>query len=201
MKTESEHRLLLDDVLAEAAPADFERALRDGTLCAVRRRRRMHHWSRGLAVVGVFGAMALVVWRTLLPGTAGQSDSACAAHGEFATVAAIHDHHDETRQRSCRRLVAEDVCAGRNRFDHGPVQGDRRRATAGTGGGPSGGPGATRPESGRAALSEPGGHQRVSCAVGETGAHSTCSQPRCRRAGGRQRKERFPVRFSLSRVL
>jgi len=69
MKTESEHRLLLDDVLAEAAPADFERALRDGTLCAVRRRRRMHHWSRGLAVVGVFGAMALVVWRTLLPGT------------------------------------------------------------------------------------------------------------------------------------
>ena len=69
MKTESKHRPLLDDVLAEAAPADFERALLDGTLRAVRRRRRMHHWNRGLAVVGVFAAIALVVWKALLPGT------------------------------------------------------------------------------------------------------------------------------------
>jgi len=72
MKTESEHRFLLDDVLAEAAPADFERALLDGTLRAVRRRRRMHHWSRGLAVVGVFAVISLVFWRTLLPGTPGK---------------------------------------------------------------------------------------------------------------------------------
>jgi len=65
MKTESEHRLLLDEVLAEAAPADFERALLDGTLRAARRRRRLRRWNRGLGAVGAIAALALVVWHAL----------------------------------------------------------------------------------------------------------------------------------------
>ena len=69
MKPESEQHSLLDDVLSEAAPADFERALLDGTLRAVRRRRRMRQCSRGLAAAGVFAGIALAVWNALLPTT------------------------------------------------------------------------------------------------------------------------------------
>ena len=69
MKTESEHRLLLDDVLAEAAPADFERALLDGTLRAARHQRRLRRWNCGLGAAGAVAALALVVWHALLPGT------------------------------------------------------------------------------------------------------------------------------------
>ena len=68
MRPESEHSLL-DDVLTEAAPAHFERALLNRTLRAVRRRRRMRQCSRGLAAVGVFAAIALAVWNALLPTT------------------------------------------------------------------------------------------------------------------------------------
>jgi len=68
MKPESEPHSLLDDVLTEAAP-DCERALLDGMLRAVRRRRRMRQCSRGLAVAGVFAAIALAVWYALLPTT------------------------------------------------------------------------------------------------------------------------------------
>ena len=67
MKTESEHSALLEDVLAEAAPTDFERALLDGTLRAVRRRRRMRRWNRGPAAAGVFALIAIVAWRVLWP--------------------------------------------------------------------------------------------------------------------------------------
>src|SRR5688572_33166801 len=67
MKPEQDN--LLDDVLGEAAPADFERALLDATLRAVRRRRRMRQCSRGLAAAGVFAAIAVAVWNTFLPTT------------------------------------------------------------------------------------------------------------------------------------
>jgi hypothetical protein len=67
MKPESEQHSLLDDVLSETAPADFEHALLDGTLRAVRRRRRIRQGSRGLAAVGVFAAIAVAVWNALLP--------------------------------------------------------------------------------------------------------------------------------------
>jgi len=67
MKPESEQHSLLDDVLTEGAPADFERSLLDGTLRAVRRRRRMQQCGRGLTVVGVFAAIALSVWNALRP--------------------------------------------------------------------------------------------------------------------------------------
>jgi|SRR5438128_3319051 len=67
MKAEYQHHSLLEDVLAEAVPADFGRVLLDGTLRAVRRRRQVRQWSRGLAVVGAFAAIALTIWNTLLP--------------------------------------------------------------------------------------------------------------------------------------
>ena len=67
MKPESEQSSLLDDVLAEATPAEFERALQDGTLRAVRRRRRLRHSIRRLAVTGIFTAIVLAVWNALLP--------------------------------------------------------------------------------------------------------------------------------------
>jgi len=69
MKPESELPGLLDDVLAEAAPADFERALLDGTLRAVRHRRRVRRSCRGLAVVGILAGIAVAVWNALLPTT------------------------------------------------------------------------------------------------------------------------------------
>jgi len=69
MKPESEQHSLLNDVLAEDARAELEHSLLDGTLRAVRRRRRMRRWSRGLAAVGVFATIALAVWNALLPTT------------------------------------------------------------------------------------------------------------------------------------
>src|SRR5437667_3950982 len=69
MKPESQQHGLLDDVLREGAPADFERTLLDGTLRAVRRRRRMRQCSRGLAAAGAFAAIALAIWNALLPTT------------------------------------------------------------------------------------------------------------------------------------
>jgi len=69
MKPESEQNSLLADVLSEAAPADFERALLDGTLRAVRRQRRLRRSSRGLAVAGVLAAISLAIWHALLPTT------------------------------------------------------------------------------------------------------------------------------------
>src|SRR6266705_1682288 len=69
MKPESEQHSLLNDVLAETAPADFERELLDGTLRAVRRRRHMRQCGRGLAAVGVCAVIALAIWNALLPTT------------------------------------------------------------------------------------------------------------------------------------
>jgi len=73
MKPDLEQLGLLDDLLAEAAPPDFERDLLDGTLRAVRRRRRSRRLARGLAAAGLFAAIALVVWNSLWPTTTIQS--------------------------------------------------------------------------------------------------------------------------------
>src|SRR5262245_46059421 len=67
MKPESEQHELLDDVLAEAAPPDFQAALLDGTLRAVRRRRRMRRASRSVVAAGVLTLITLAVWKALLP--------------------------------------------------------------------------------------------------------------------------------------
>ena len=67
MKPESPQHGLLNDVLAENAPANFERALLDGTLRAVRRRRRLRRSSSALAVAGVSAAIGLAVWSAFLP--------------------------------------------------------------------------------------------------------------------------------------
>jgi hypothetical protein len=65
MKSEQDN--LLDEVLSEAAPADYGRTLLDGTLRAVRRRRRMRQWKRGVGAAGAFAAIVLAVWHALLP--------------------------------------------------------------------------------------------------------------------------------------
>jgi len=67
MEPDLEYRGLLDDVLAEAAPTDFERSLLDGTLRAVRRRRRSRRLARGVTATGLFATIALVVWNSLWP--------------------------------------------------------------------------------------------------------------------------------------
>ena len=69
MKPEQEYHVLLDDVLTESVPADFEPALLDGTLRAVRRRRRSRRLARGLSVVGLCTAIALALWNSLWPRT------------------------------------------------------------------------------------------------------------------------------------
>ena len=69
MKPESQQHSLLDDVLTEGAPADFDRALLEGTLGAVRRRRRARQCRHGLAAAGVFAVIALAVWNAVMPST------------------------------------------------------------------------------------------------------------------------------------
>src|SRR5216117_1546406 len=74
MNPDLERHALLDDVLAEAAPAGFERALLEGSLRAVRQRRRTRRMTRGLAVVGIFVATLLALWNALSPNRPIKSD-------------------------------------------------------------------------------------------------------------------------------
>ena len=67
MNPELKRHGLLDDVLVEAAPPEFERALLKGTLGAVRRRRRSRQLARGLGAVGAFAGIVLVLWNALGP--------------------------------------------------------------------------------------------------------------------------------------
>jgi hypothetical protein len=67
MNPELKRHGLLDEVLAEAAPAEFERGLLDGTLHAVRRRRRSRQLARGLSVLGAFAGIVLALWNALWP--------------------------------------------------------------------------------------------------------------------------------------
>jgi len=53
---------LLDDVLAEVAPANFREALLDETLRAVRRRRRFRRIRNAAGIVVVLALLGMVVW-------------------------------------------------------------------------------------------------------------------------------------------
>jgi hypothetical protein len=57
---------LLDDVLAESAPADFREALLGKTLRQARRRRRVRQMQRAATVVTVLSVLVILVWRNLL---------------------------------------------------------------------------------------------------------------------------------------
>ena len=59
------HRLL-DEILEEAAPADFRSAVLDQTLRRVRRRRVARRTQRVLVAFALLVGLPLVIWRTLL---------------------------------------------------------------------------------------------------------------------------------------
>jgi hypothetical protein len=65
MNPDLEPRGLLDDVLAEAAPAGFERAVQERTLRAIRHRRRTRRLRRGFAIAGAFAAIVMAAWNAI----------------------------------------------------------------------------------------------------------------------------------------
>ena len=67
MNREADNGPLLNDVLAEAVPPDFRKALLDQTLCLTRRRRRWRQTRRAAALVVALGLLALLVWQNVPP--------------------------------------------------------------------------------------------------------------------------------------
>ncbi len=65
-KTDNE---LLDDVLAEAAPANFREALLDETLRVVRRRRRLRHARNVTGMLAILCLLGIFVWQKNLKTT------------------------------------------------------------------------------------------------------------------------------------
>ena len=64
MNHEPDNGPLLDDVLAEAAPPDFRKALLDQTLCLARRRRRRRQTRRAAALFVALGLITVLVWQS-----------------------------------------------------------------------------------------------------------------------------------------
>jgi hypothetical protein len=65
-----ESEQLLDDVLGDAAPADFRAALLDVTLGRVRRRNRFRRVRRGAALFTVLlGVITVALWKGFPPGS------------------------------------------------------------------------------------------------------------------------------------
>ena len=62
---DSDH--LLNDVLGESFPADFQAELLDRTLRQVRRRRRVRRCSQSLLALALVVAIPLLLWRKPLP--------------------------------------------------------------------------------------------------------------------------------------
>jgi len=58
---------LLDDVLGDAAPADFRATLLDATLRQVRRRKRTRRWHQGLAVAACLTLVSFACWKMFWP--------------------------------------------------------------------------------------------------------------------------------------
>jgi hypothetical protein len=65
MKPPTDNDRLLDDVLAESAPAGFRGALLGETLHRARRRRHWRQTRRATAVLAVMSVLAILVWRNL----------------------------------------------------------------------------------------------------------------------------------------
>jgi hypothetical protein len=64
MNLPSENERLLNDLLAEGAPADFRQALLDQTLGLARWRRRWRQTRRAATVVAVCAGLAILAWRS-----------------------------------------------------------------------------------------------------------------------------------------
>ena len=64
MNREPDSERLLNDVLSEAAPADFRKALLDQTLCLARRRRRWRQTRRAAALFVALGLITVLVWQS-----------------------------------------------------------------------------------------------------------------------------------------
>ena len=67
MNPEADNGLLLNDVLAEAAPADFRGAMLGETLRLVRRRRQWRQTRRVAGVFVVLGLLGFFVWQKNVP--------------------------------------------------------------------------------------------------------------------------------------
>ena len=68
MNPPADRERLLDDVLSEAAPADFRTALLGETLRLARGRRRLRKVRRAGAAIVIVSLLGVLVWRSLPPG-------------------------------------------------------------------------------------------------------------------------------------
>ncbi len=67
MNHEADNGLLLNDVLAEAAPPDFRGAMLDQTLGLARRCRRWRQTRHAVGIFAVLGLLGIFIWQTNLP--------------------------------------------------------------------------------------------------------------------------------------
>ena len=67
MNCEPKNEQLLNEVLAEAAPADFRDAMLGETLRRVRRQRRWRQTRRAVALLVVLGLCGVFIWQKKLP--------------------------------------------------------------------------------------------------------------------------------------
>jgi len=86
MNREPDSERLLNDVLSEAAPADFRKALLDQTLCLARRRRRWRQTRHSAAWLVALGLIAVLVWQNLPRRPAGQSTTVAKADKKSYTL-------------------------------------------------------------------------------------------------------------------
>ncbi len=67
MNHETDNGLLLNDVLAEAAPSDFRGAMLNQQLSLARRRRRSRQTRRVAGIFAVLGLLGILVWQKNVP--------------------------------------------------------------------------------------------------------------------------------------
>ncbi len=67
MNHRTDHERLLDEVLAEAMPAEFRAALLGETLRHARRRRHWRRARQAVAGLALLTGLAVLVWRSVLP--------------------------------------------------------------------------------------------------------------------------------------
>jgi hypothetical protein len=87
MNHDPDNERLLNDVLSEAAPAEFRDAILGETLRAVRRRRRWRQTRRAVALFAALGLLWVLVWQNLPRRPAGlPSTVAKAGNKNYALV-------------------------------------------------------------------------------------------------------------------
>jgi hypothetical protein len=90
MNHDPDNERLLNDVLSDAAPAEFRDSILGETLRAVRRRRRWRQTRRAVALFAALGLLWVLVWQNLPPRPAGLSSTVAKAGKKGYTLIQTH---------------------------------------------------------------------------------------------------------------